>query len=70
MNEIQDLLYDLAVGIVDLFHENAKLKVENKQLREYKEKREKQDYEYFKQSQKTIGETIKIMLEKGQQKEN
>lgn len=67
MNETQDLLYDLAVGIVDLFHENAKLKVENKELRKYKEVREKQDHEYFKQSQKIIGETIKIMLEKGQQ---
>ena len=60
--EIKDLLYELAVGIVDLFHENAKLKAENKELKKYKAERVKEDQEYLQRSQENVTETLAILL--------
>ena len=66
--EIKDLLYELACGIVDLFHENAKLKAENKKLQAYKEERVKEDQEYLQRSQENVTETLALLL--GVKKEN
>lgn len=66
--EIKDLLYELAVGIIDLFHENAKLKAENKELKKYKTERVKEDQEYLKRSQENVTETLALLL--GVKKEN
>lgn len=60
--EIKDLLYELALGIVDLFHENDRLRAENKELRAYKDERVKEDQEYLQFSINNTAETLAILL--------
>jgi len=69
-NEIKDLLYDLAMGIVDLFHENAELREINKQLKKYKEKREQEDQEYLQHSQKQVSKTLATLLRANKEENN
>lgn len=63
-NEVKDLLYGLALGILDLFHENDRLKSENRKLKKYQKEREKEDQEYLQHSQKQVSETLAILLNK------
>ena len=63
-NEVKDLLYGLALGILDLFHENDQLKSENRKLKKYKKEREQEDQEYLQHSQKQVSETLAILLNK------
>lgn len=62
MDEIKNLLYDLAVGVVELFHENDRLKAENKELRAYKEERVKEDQEYLQFQANMVGETLQALV--------
>lgn len=62
MDEIKNLLYDLAIGVVELFHENDRLKAENKELRAYREERVKEDQEYLQFQANMVGETLQALV--------
>lgn len=64
MDEIKDLLYELAVGIVDLFHENAKLKAENKRLQKDIDERIQLDRQIFQNQMNAVGETLKAFCDR------
>lgn len=64
MDEIKDLLYDLAMGIVDLFHENAHLKAENKKLRQDLDERIEIDRQILQNQINAVGETLKAFCDR------
>ena len=62
--EIKDLLYELAMGIVDLFHENAHLKAENKKLQKDIDERIEIDRQILQNQMNAVGETLKAFCDK------
>ena len=64
MDEIKDLLYDLAMGIVDLFHENAHLKAENKRLQKDIDERVEIDRQILQTQMNAVGETLKALCDR------
>ena len=67
MNEdIKDLLYELARSIVDLFHENAHLKAENKRLQKDIDERIEIDRQILQNQMKAVGETLKAFCDRAE----
>lgn len=62
--EIKDLLYELAMSIVDLFHENAHLKAENKRLQKDIDERVEIDRQILQNQMNAFGETLKAFCDK------
>lgn len=63
-NEIKDLVYELAVCIVDVFHENARLKAENKRLQKDIDERIEIDRQILQNQMNAVGETIKAFCDR------
>ena len=68
--EIKDLLYELAMSIVDLFHENAHLKAENKRLQEDIDERVEIDRQILQNQMNAVGETLKAFCDKADRESN
>ena len=68
-DEIKDLLYELAMSVVDLFHENAHLKAENKRLQKDIDERIEIDRQILQNQMNAVGETLKAFCDKAD-KEN
>lgn len=62
--EIKGLLYDLARGIVDVFHENAHLKAENKRLHKDIDERIEIDRQILQNQMNAVGETLKAFCDR------
>ena len=62
--DIKELLYNLAVGIIKLVTENEELEKENEELREYKERRVKMDAQHLQRQIDTFGDIMSQLQEK------
>lgn len=61
MDDIKDLLYDLATGIIDLIDENEKLKRENRNLTAYKEQRVEMDVRHLQTQIDTFNDIVSTL---------
>lgn len=68
--EIKDLLYELAMSIVDLFHENTHLKAENKRLQKDIDERVEIDRQILQNQTNAVGEILKAFCDKADKENN
>ena len=69
-DEIKDLVYELAVCIIDVFHENARLKAENKRLQKDIDERVKIDRQILQNQMTAVGETLKAFCDRAEKEED
>lgn len=60
----KELLREFAYNLLDLLEEDERLQEENKELRKYKEQRQKEDVDYLQMQQDTLTDVLTMLVEK------